>query len=384
MSEVFNYNKLYRAYLDCRKHKRKTINALKFEWNLEKNLSNLLAELESKRYVPGRSACFVVQNPTIREVFAADFKDRIVHHLLIKEIEMMGESVFIYDSFACRKGKGTHSAVNRLKQFTQKITHNNTKECWYAQLDISGFFMSIDHDGLLHAYENLITRQNKSEQWTKDLLWLVKVIVYHRPVDNYFKKGKSHLFGLVPKQKSLFEAEARKGLPIGNYSSQFSGNLLLNGLDNFIKRSLKCEYYVRYVDDLVILSDDLSKLWLIIGNVKNFLEINLHMKLNEKKTKVKKLSDGLDFLGYFVKLNYSLVRKRVVATLKSKMCYLRITAHMVTIDHVLSVVNSYYGHFRRAASYHLRKDIYENHLGQFRERLELTESLKYLELRKPT
>ncbi|MEK7624768.1 MAG: RNA-directed DNA polymerase [Patescibacteria group bacterium] len=381
MSEVLNYKKLYRAYLDCRKHKRRTVNALKFEWDLESKLSNLLAELQSGEYAPGRSTCFVVENPTVREVFAADFKDRIVHHLLINEIEKAGESVFIYDSFACRKGKGTHKAISRLKHFTRKITDNSTKECWYAQLDISGFFMSIDHDLLFSIYENLVTGQNKSMQWKRDVLWLAKVIVYHRPVDNYFKKGDRRLFALVPKQKSLFEALPQKGLPIGNYSSQFSGNLLLNGLDNFIKRSLKCEYYARYVDDLVVLSDDLPKLWYYIGRIQEYLETNLHMKLNQKKTKVKRLNEGLDFLGYFIKQDYSLVRRRVVTKLKSKLYSMNMANNRAPADQILSVVNSYYGHFRRAASYHLREEIYENHLGRLKEKFVLAEGCGYLEIK---
>lgn len=381
MSEALNYKKLYRAYLDCRKHKRKTINALKFEYDLERNLSNLLVELQTRKYKPGRSTCFMVVNPTVREVFAADFNDRIVHHLLINEIEEAGESMFIYDSFACRKGKGTHLAVDRLKQFMRKIDGNALKTIWYAQLDIASFFMSIDHDLLFSIFENLIAGRNKSTQWKNDVCWLAKVIIYHRPVDNYFKKGDHRLFALVPKQKSLFEADIRKGLPIGNYSSQFSGNLLLNGLDNFIKRSLKCEYYVRYVDDLVILSDDLPKLWHSVGKIEEYLETNLQMKLNQKKTKIKKLSAGIDFLGYFIKPNYSLVRRRVVAALKSKLYSMNSAHESVSANHALSVVNSYYGHFGRAASRNLREDIYENHLGKLKEKFVLTEKCEYLELK---
>ena len=115
MNEIFNLEKLYSAYLNCRKRKRKTINALKFEWDLERNLFLLLDELESKKYKPGRSICFVVKEPTPREIFASNFKDRVVHHLLVREIEKIGEKIFIFNAFSCRKGKGTHKAIEKLK-----------------------------------------------------------------------------------------------------------------------------------------------------------------------------------------------------------------------------------------------------------------------------
>ena len=112
---IFTFEKLYKAYLDCRKTKRKTINALDFEWNLERNLFQLQKELENKTYKLGRSICFVVKDPSPREIFAATFRDRVVHHVLIREIEAMGEKNFIFDSFSCRKNKGTHLAIKRLK-----------------------------------------------------------------------------------------------------------------------------------------------------------------------------------------------------------------------------------------------------------------------------
>src|SRR3989344_8145385 len=99
MNEIFTFKKLYQAYLDCQKTKRKTINALKFEYNLEKNIFLLQKELETKKYKPGRSICFVVKEPSPREIFAASFRDRVVHHLLVREVETIGEKNFIFDTF---------------------------------------------------------------------------------------------------------------------------------------------------------------------------------------------------------------------------------------------------------------------------------------------
>ena len=139
MSEVFNLEKLYAAYLDCRRGKRKTINALRFEWNLERNLSLLLSELRLKKYKPGRSICFAVKEPTPREIFAATFRDRIVHHLLVREINDLGEKAFIFNAFSCRQDKGTHKAVEMLKVAVRRLSKSNTKKIYYAQLDIADF-----------------------------------------------------------------------------------------------------------------------------------------------------------------------------------------------------------------------------------------------------
>lgn len=177
---IFTFEKLYRAYLDCRKTKRKTINALKFEWNLERNLFQLQKELETKSYRPGRSICFVVKEPSPREIFAATFRDRVVHHLLVREIEKFGEKSFTFDSFSCRKNKGTHLAVKRLRSFIREISKNYKKRAFYAQLDISGFFMAINHNILYSILKDLVLKQNKSYQWEKDILWLAKIIIFHK------------------------------------------------------------------------------------------------------------------------------------------------------------------------------------------------------------
>jgi len=364
---IFTFEKLYQAYLECRKNKRKTVNALEFEWNLERNLFKLQKELEAKTYKLGRSICFAIKDPSPREIFAATFRDRVVHHLLINEIENIGERKLIFDTFSCRKNKGTHLAVGRLKSFIRKATKNYTQRAFYAQLDISGFFMSIDHNILYSLFEKLISKQNKPCQWKKDVLWLARVIIFNKPTKNYTVKGDASLFGLVPPRKSLFSSGPYQGLPIGNYSSQFSANLYLNELDQFIKRELKCRYYVRYVDDFVLLNEDKSILKDWEGKINNFLKERLNLKLNTDKTKIQSIDKGIDFLGYFIKRDYVLVRQRIISRLKEKLHWLNENRGLrpgPADFKALSVINSYYGHFRHACSFNLRKDIYENHLGE--------------------
>ncbi len=383
MNEIFNLEKLYSAYLDCRKRKRKTINALKFEWDLERNLFLLLDELESKKYKPGRSICFVVKEPTPREIFASNFKDRVVHHLLVREIEKIGEKIFIFNAFSCRKGKGTHKAIEKLRKGIKKASKNHTKEAYYAQLDIAGFFMSIDHDILYSLLKKLIRKEKKSLQWKKDILWLAKTIIFYKPVNNYIIKGNPSLFSLIPPHKSLFRSGKFKGLPIGNYSSQFFANLYLNELDQFVKRTLKCKYYFRYVDDVILLENNREILEYYRDRIDIFLQKELDLKLNKGKTKIKLAVKGIDFLGYFVKLDHILVRKRVVGNLifKLKRTKKNSFACKYFLLESLAMINSYFGHFGHANSFNLRKNIYRKKLGKLKEKVLPGTDYNYLKLR---
>jgi len=227
--------------------------------------------------------------------------------------------------------------------------------------------MSIDHNILYSILENLILKQNRSYQWKKEVLWLAKVIIFSKPTENYILKGDLNLFKFIPKRKLLFYSGVRKGLPIGNYSSQFFANLYLNELDQFIKRKLKCKYYIRYVDDFILLDRDKEKLKLWRNEINNFLRDNLKLKLSLEKTKIQPIKAGIDFLGYFVKPDYILVRRKVVSRLKNKLYRLNETKKEIPVKKILATINSYYGHFRHAFSFNLRKDICENHLGNFKK-----------------
>lgn len=142
--KIFNFQNLYRAYLDCRRHKRKTYHAAKFEINFESELLKLEDELQNHTYELGRSICFVVEEPSLREVFAATFRDRVVHHLLYNSLEPVFEPIFIAQSYACRKEKGIHQSLNDLQKYLFKVTKNHRRKAYYIHLDIKGFFMSLN------------------------------------------------------------------------------------------------------------------------------------------------------------------------------------------------------------------------------------------------
>jgi len=366
--DIFSFDNLYRAYLDCRRNKRSTANAIKFEWNWEENLIELQQELRSKTYTPGRSICFAVDKPALREIFAADFRDRVVHHLLVRQIEFYGERTFIYDSFSCRVGKGAHLAIERLKKFYAKASANYSSPVFYAQMDISGFFMNIDHYILFSIFKKFINKQKRSDKWKEDLLWLGRVIIFHKPTENYIIKGDRKILEKIPPRKSLFNGCPNKGLPIGNYSSQFFSNLFLNELDQFAKRELACRYYLRYVDDFIVLDQDELRLKKISKKINIFLRNHLNMNLNPTKTKIRPMSQGVNFLGYVVKEKYVLARKKVVLNFKNKLEVIRNNNldikqdPLQAINSESSVLNSYLGHMRKANSFGLRRDFWEKYL----------------------
>lgn len=348
---IFTYKNLYQAYLDCRKNKRKTINALKFELNFEENLRILMKDLIDRKYKPGCSICFAVSNPSLREIFAADFRDRVVHHLLVREIIDFFERRFSCDSFACRPKKGTHKAVKRIKKFIH-FTHKTN--LYYGQFDIRSFFMSIDHEILYNILEKSLSKGKRkktfktSEQELEEILWLAKVIIFHRSNENYKTKGDLKLLNKIPPHKSLLRQNTPRGLPIGNYSSQFFANLYMNELDQLVKRKLKCRCYVRYVDDFIILEKNTKELKILRNIIDDFLQSKLSLKLNINKCKIQPIKRGIDFLGYFLKPDRIFVRRKVFRRYKDKLFRIAIGQTNTNRQSLLSMTHSYKGHFKHA------------------------------------
>jgi len=355
MDTVFTKEKLFRAYLACRKTKKNTANALRFEINREKNLFKLLRELQYGTYKISRHICFIVTEPKPREIFAADFRDRVVHHLLYNEIYQLFEKDFIENSFANRIGKGTHKGVEKLKEYLKEVP----RDAYYLKLDIKSFFCSINKDILFKIVSGKIIKAEKPDYWKKEILWLAKKIIYHDPTADYIFKGNQKLKELIPKEKSLFYSNG-KGLPIGNLTSQFFANAYLDKLDQFIY-SLGHRYYIRYVDDFIILGGE----WIIfeLPRIKEFLKDNLDLKISEGKIEFQAAKRGIDFLGYYIKPSYALVRRKVVARFKRKRYNLR----NQSTEKILATINSYFGHFGHASSYRLRKNICKNLPNKLKE-----------------
>ena len=208
--EEFSFSNLYRHYHACRKNKRGTRNALEFELDAENQLYQLSLELQNKSYQMSQAVCFVLEKPKLREIIAADFRDRVIHYVLVEHLEKIYEPKFIFDSYACRKNKGVHKAVERLHQFLNKL-NSKPGTTYYLQLDIKSFFQSIDKQVLTTLVKRHVTDEN--------MLWLADKVINFDIKNNHIVRGNIRLFKRIPEHKSIIKSQSNTGLPIGNLTS---------------------------------------------------------------------------------------------------------------------------------------------------------------------
>ncbi|MBN1337722.1 MAG: hypothetical protein JXA03_00280 [Bacteroidales bacterium] len=358
---------MFQAYYDCRKNKRNTINALKFEKHLERNLFELIEEIETGTYQPGRSIAFIVNNPVKREVFAADFRDRVVHHWLINRLNPYFEKIFIFDSYACRINKGTHFGIKRVNQFIKDCSDNFKNDCYILKLDVCGFFMHINRNLLFERLELFIDQQyqENDKELVKDICYKS---VFNDPTKNCIIKGSHHDWKGLPKSKSLFSTPENCGLPIGNLTSQVFANFYMNPFDHFIKKDLGIKYYGRYVDDFVIVHPDRYYLKALIPQIRDYLKNELQLELHPDKMYLQHFSKGVKFLGAVIKPHRMYIAGRTKGNF-----YRAIEKHnKIARDHkpskeekraFLSSMNSYLGIMHHYSTYKLRKTTIKKNLS---------------------
>jgi hypothetical protein len=292
---------LFQAYFDARKNKRKTTSALKFELNYEVELFKLYDEIISRKYAISPSICFISFHPVKREIFAGDFRDRIIHHLIFNYLNPFCEQLFINDSYSCRVGKGTSYGIKRADHFIRSCSENYQQDCYILKLDISGYFMSIDKAILFEKIEKILEKFESKIDFDYDLvLWLIQKVIFNDPTKNCVVKGKREDWVGLPKSKSLFFSVKNRGLPIGNLTSQLFANLYLNDFDHFIKEGLKCKYYGRYVDDLLFVHKDKKFLVSLFLRLNEYLRNNLFLRLHPKKIYLQPFKRGVVFLGRII------------------------------------------------------------------------------------
>jgi RNA-directed DNA polymerase len=332
-----SFDQLVQAYLDCRQHKRSSSSCLAFEAHLERNLCDLQDELTSGTYRPGKSICFVITRPKHREVWAAEFRDRVVHHLLYNHIAPRFIAGFVAGSSACIPGRGTLYAAQRLEHGIRSITQNWSVPAFYLKMDLANFFVAIDK----HVLFTQIAAKVHEPFW----LELARTILFHDPRDNVEVRGSRDLLAKVPAHKSLFNATADTGLPIGNLSSQFFANVHLNLLDQFCTHQLKGRHYVRYVDDFILLDTSAQRLNAAHDRIAQFLPERLGARLNPTKTILQPVARGVDFVGHVIKPWRRTTRARTVRSALHEL----IT--MPSAD-LFASGNSYFGLLRQASHGH--------------------------------
>ena len=299
---------VFQAYYDARAHKRNSINQLRFEINLEENLVELYHEILEWRYKVGRSVCFIVNKPVQREIFAADFRDRVVHNLLYNSISPLFDPTFIDDSYACRKGYGTLKGIERLEHHIRSCTNNYTQSAYILKLDIQGYFMSMNRDILYGKVEHFLLKYDARHDVStkgifnlKRILYLIREIVFNDPTKDCIIRGSRKDWEGLPMSKSLFHSAPQCGLPIGNLTSQLFSNIYLDELDQFVKRELGVRHYGRYVDDFFLVHSNKYFLLKAEEQIKVFLQDSLGLTLHPKKVYLQDATKGVVYLGAVVK-----------------------------------------------------------------------------------
>ena len=254
----------WQRFLRRKRHKKDVIT---FEAKLSENILDLYFSLKNKTYIHGPYSAFNISDPKPRNIHKATVRDRLLHHFLYRELYPYFDDRFIYDSYSCRKYKGTHRALDRFGFFSGKVSKNNTRTCYVLKCDIRKFFASIDQEILMA----ILTRHIADS----DILWLIRQVV-----------------------SSFHTVRQGIGLPLGNLTSQLLVNVYMHEFDMFMKQELRVKYYIRYADDFVVLSDDLVYLQNLLPKVEVFLREKLHLSLHPNKVYIVTYSSGVDFLGW--------------------------------------------------------------------------------------
>jgi len=250
----------------CGKRKRKDI--AEFSLYLTDNIFTLHKELTDRTYRHGPYQAFKINDPRPRDIHKASVRDRLLHHAIYRILYPYFDNKFIFDSFSCRIDKGTHRAIDQFRKYGRIVSRNHSRTAWVLKCDIRKFFASIDHDILKDILRHNIV--------SIDTMWLLG-----ETIDSFHTENK---FG--------------KGLPLGNLTSQLFANIYMNGLDQFVKRTLKIKHYIRYADDFVIFHKSRVYLENLIPKISKFMDIELKLSLHPDKVSIKTIASGVDFLGW--------------------------------------------------------------------------------------
>jgi retron-type reverse transcriptase len=337
-SNLVSFENLLRAAEKACRGKRLRPAVARFNFELERELWTLHEELVTRTYRPGAYRTFYIYEPKKRQISAAPYRDRVVHHALVNVLEPIFERTFIYDSYACRRCKGTHAAVTRCQQYARRFRY-------VLKADIQKFFPSVDHEIL----QDLIARKIKDAC----VQWLVEQIVTHsntqEPVLNWFRGD------------TLFTpTERRRGMPIGNQTSQFFANVYLDPLDHFVKDRLRINGYARYVDDFLVFSHDKRVLRDVQSQISDFL-IGLRLRLHSRKNVVFPVSQGIRFLGYRVFPTHRLLVKDNVWRFRRRLQRMQraYAERRLSAAEVGQRILSWIGHAGQANTYRLRSMLFD-------------------------
>jgi len=314
---IISLKNLLLAYKKAKKGKAKKDYVNKFEENLAYNIKILHEDLKNESYRPKPLVTFILRDPKTRRISKSIFRDRIVHHAIVGIVEPFFDKTFIYDSCANRIGKGTLFALKRLEVFQRKVTSNLSRESFCLKADIKHYFQELDR--------NILLRIIRKKIGCEKTLRLIELIIYN--------------------------FEGKKGMPLGNLTSQFFANVYLNELDYFVKHELKAKYYIRYVDDFVILHSSKKQLKRWKQEIDLFLKENLKLELHPDKSRIISLSKGIGFLGFRNFYHFRLLRNRNIIKIESKIK--EFNKKLIDLDKFLEIWKGWNAYSKWSNNYNL-------------------------------
>ena len=331
------WENLWLAYRRARRGKRSRETVAQFSCDLESELLTLRRELLLGEYRPGAYRQFTIYDRKPRIISAAPFRDRVVHHAIMNIIEPPLDRRFIEDCYACRKGKGVHAAVNRYQAYAQYFTYA-------LKLDIRQYFPSINHQ--------ILKQQLQKRIKDRAVLNLLELIIDAAP-------PSSAAFELFPGDDLVSACEHRRGIPIGNLTSQFFANLYLDDFDHWLKEVLRVPAYLRYVDDMILLDNDKNKLWEYCEQINQQL-LTLRLRLHPHKQQIFRTSEWVDVLGYRISRTRRLLRNDNGYRFQRKLKRLAkgYAHHRLHWSAINPCVQSWIGHARHAETKSLRQQLF--------------------------
>ena len=329
---IISPSALFRAWEVFKSDKRNKPDVAEFEVNVEQNIFDLYRDLKTGTYRHGGYKGFWIHDPKLRRIHKATVRDRVLHHAVFSVLNPIFEPTFIPTSFSCRVGKGTHKGVAKAAEIIRAVSRNHTRKCYVLKCDVRKFFDSIDHDVLLR----ILGKRIKDGKVMELMYEIVESFAASRP--------------------NLFE---RRGVPIGNLTSQIFANVYMNEFDQFMKHRLKVRHYVRYTDDFVIFSEDRSYLENLLVPMQDFLKSELHLELHPKKIHLMKHTRGVDFLGYIVLPHHVQLRTKTKRRIprKLKQTVTRYRSGEIDELRLRSTLGSYMGVLSHANAHELEQDI---------------------------
>lgn len=378
---------VFTAYMDCRRKKRGTYNALAFEVDWESRCVELQRRINAGEYRPLRSLVFVIRKPVMREVFAPAFESRVVDHLIARKIEPLLEERFIDDSYSTRKGKGTLYGIEQVERHIRACSCDYTRDCYVMKLDIRSFFMDLPKRELYDRMAAFL-RERYTEPDLPTLLYLLRKTYFDCPQQHCVRRSPLAAWDKLPPRKSLFNGDTEHGLAIGRLTSQLGALFYLDPLDHLITERWGVPYYGRYVDDMVFVHESREHLLCVAEKVRAWLREN-GLQLHPKKFYLQHYTKGVAFVGGVLKPGRRYLSNRTVSFCYNALHYFNEAARKdrrFVYDHAeefVASINSYLGMMRHFASYRLRERVIARIDGQWWKVVYAGSGLKKLIVKKP-